>query len=58
MSENVSGNILTEAVILAVCAHEGMKRKGTDVPYIVHPLFLSGVLPGFDFCQEGFSVLC
>lgn len=31
-------NILDEAIILAVKAHSGMKRKGTNIPYIVHPI--------------------
>jgi len=29
---------LTKAIIFAVKKHEGQKRKGTDIPYIVHPL--------------------
>ena len=29
--------MIHEAIIFAALAHEGQKRKGTDVPYIVHP---------------------
>ncbi len=32
------GKLLNEAIIFAVRAHEGGKRKGSDLPYIVHPL--------------------
>ncbi|HQC55382.1 MAG TPA: HD domain-containing protein [Clostridia bacterium] len=31
-------NILDEAIIFAVKAHSGMKRKGKELPYIVHPI--------------------
>ncbi len=31
-------NILDKAIKLAVDAHSGQTRKGTDIPYIVHPL--------------------
>ncbi|MBE6727825.1 MAG: HD domain-containing protein [Ruminococcaceae bacterium] len=30
--------LLTKAIIFATEKHEGQKRKGTDIPYIVHPL--------------------
>ena len=31
-------NLLTNAITFATKKHEGQKRKGTDIPYIVHPL--------------------
>lgn len=30
--------LLTEAVIFAAQAHDGALRKGTDIPYLVHPM--------------------
>ena len=30
--------LLTKAIAFASRKHEGQKRKGTDIPYIVHPL--------------------
>lgn len=30
--------LLTKAITFATKKHEGQKRKGTDIPYIVHPL--------------------
>lgn len=34
---------LTDAVIFAANAHAGQLRKGTDVPYIVHPIEVMGI---------------
>ena len=31
-------NLIDKAICFAVKAHSGMKRKGTDIPYITHPL--------------------
>ena len=31
-------NILDKAIMLAVKAHSGAERKGTNLPYIVHPI--------------------
>lgn len=31
-------DVLDKAIIFAVNAHSGAVRKGTDIPYIVHPL--------------------
>ncbi len=31
-------NLIDKAICFAVKAHSGMKRKGTDIPYISHPL--------------------
>lgn len=30
--------MIREAADFAICAHDGVCRKGTDIPYIVHPL--------------------
>lgn len=34
----------TEALILAARAHEGQTRKGTNIPYIVHPVGVAGLV--------------
>lgn len=33
-----------EAVIFATKAHAGQKRKGTDIPFIIHPLEVSSIV--------------
>ena len=35
---------IQEAIIFATLAHEGQKRKGTDIPYIVHPMEVMQIL--------------
>ena len=30
--------LIQKAIIFATKKHEGQKRKGTDIPYIVHPM--------------------
>lgn len=34
-------NVVHKAIIFATKAHEGQFRKGTDIPYIVHPMAVS-----------------
>ena len=36
-------DLLDEAIKFAVDAHAGMVRKGTDVPYILHPMEVAAV---------------
>ncbi len=36
--------IIVKALKLAVTAHEGQKRKGADIPYIVHPVEVAIIL--------------
>ena len=45
-------NLLTEAVVFAARAHAGQVRKGTDVPYIVHPMEAAAVCAGLTDDQE------
>jgi (p)ppGpp synthase/HD superfamily hydrolase len=35
---------LYDAITLAAKAHHGQVRKGTEIPYIVHPLAVAGIL--------------
>ena len=35
---------IQEAIIFATLAHEGQKRKGTNIPYIVHPMEVMQIL--------------
>ena len=30
--------LVSEAIMLAVKAHDGMRRRGNDIPYILHPM--------------------
>lgn len=36
--------LLTRAIIFAAKAHEGQTRKGTDIPYIVHPMEVASIV--------------
>lgn len=36
--------MIHKAILFAACAHEGQKRKGTKVPYIVHPFEVAQIL--------------
>ena len=38
------GSRLYDAIELAARAHHGQVRKGTEIPYIVHPLAVAGIL--------------
>lgn len=40
---NVEG-LLNRAIIFAVKAHEGQKRKGSETPYILHPLEAAAIV--------------
>lgn len=31
-------NVVSDAIECAIVAHEGQTRKGTDIPYVIHPL--------------------
>ena len=35
--------LVSDAMIFAACAHDGMLRKGTSVPYIVHPAEVAAI---------------
>lgn len=36
--------LLDKAIIFATKAHSGAKRKGTNVPYIVHPIEAAAIV--------------
>lgn len=38
------GELLNKAIIFAVKAHEGQLRKGTHIPYILHPLEAAAIV--------------
>ena len=39
-------NLVSRAVIFAAAAHDGQVRKGTDIPYIVHPMEAAAIAAG------------
>lgn len=43
---------LNDAVIFAIEKHKGQKRKGTDYPYIVHPLEVLSILADMKMDRE------
>lgn len=42
---------IQKAIIFATLKHEGQKRKGTDIPYIVHPMEVMQILTELQ-CSE------
>ncbi len=38
------GKLLDNAILFAVRAHEGQRRKGTTIPYILHPLEAAAIV--------------
>lgn len=42
---------IQEAIIFATLKHEGQKRKGTEIPYIVHPMEVMQILTALN-CDE------
>ena len=43
---------IPKAIIFATKKHEGQKRKGTDIPYIVHPMEVMQILTAMDCSQD------
>ena len=41
-----------EAIIFATIKHQNQKRKGTDIPYIVHPMEIMQILTAEDLPEE------
>ena len=52
MEERHDTNLVTRAVIFAALAHEGTVRKGTKLPYIVHPMEAAAITAGLTEDQE------
>ena len=36
-------NLVSQAAVFATNAHDGMMRKGTKIPYIVHPMEVAAI---------------
>ncbi len=57
MYEMIDSSIVSRALVYAVRAHQNQRRKGTDIPYIVHPvgaaLSLASVGAGADVVAAG-----
>jgi myo-inositol-1(or 4)-monophosphatase len=47
--------LVSEAIAFAVKAHDGMRRKSADIPYILHPLEASVIVGTMTTCQEVIS---
>ena len=41
--------MIEDAIYFAAAAHAGQKRKGTDIPYILHPLEAAAIATRFDY---------
>lgn len=46
------GNLLNKAIIFAVQNHAGTPRKGTNIPYIVHPMEVAAIVAGITDDEE------
>ena len=45
-TDSFSGSLLDRAIIFAVKKHSGTLRKGTNLPYIVHPMEVAAIAAG------------
>ena len=41
--------MISKAIMFANLAHEGQKRKGTDIPYILHPMEAASIVARIKF---------
>ena len=41
--------MIEDAIYFATTAHAGQKRKGTDIPYILHPLEAAAIATRFEY---------
>lgn len=52
MENKIDTSLVTRAVIFAAKAHDGAARKGTKIPYIVHPMEAAAITAGMTDDQE------
>ena len=45
-------DLVSEAIIFAVKAHDGMRRKQEDIPYILHPMEAAAIVGSLTSAQE------
>lgn len=45
-------SMVEKAIVFATIAHQGQKRKGTGIPYILHPLEAGDIVSKMVFDQE------
>lgn len=50
--KTIDTQLIDRAIRFAIEAHEGVVRKGTDIPYIVHPLEAMVIVSTIDSDQE------
>ena len=43
---------IQKAITYAAIKHEGQKRKGTNIPYIIHPMEVMQILTAMDCSQD------
>ena len=48
----MSQSIVTRAAVFAAAAHDGASRKGTTLPYIVHPMEAAAIVAGITADEE------
>lgn len=44
--------MIEKALIFATIAHEGQRRKGSDIPYILHPMEAGAIVLGIKYDEE------
>ncbi len=52
MENKIDTSLVTKAVAFAAKAHDGQVRKGTDIPYIVHPMEAAAIAAGMTNDQD------
>ena len=52
MGDRMMRDIVSEAIVFSVTAHDGMRRRGSDVPYIVHPMEAAAIVGSMTDSQD------
>ena len=52
MSAKKEKPMFEKAIIFAAKAHSGQKRKGTDIPFMIHPLEVASIVAGITPDEE------
>ena len=45
-------DLVSEAIVFATQAHDGMRRRKSDAPYVLHPLEAAAIIGSMTDCQE------
>ena len=52
MGDSIMKDLVSEAIVFSTTAHDGMRRRKSEVPYIVHPMEVGAVISTMTASQE------